>query len=150
METIFNQENRTTLIERIKLLNDTSSRHWGKMTGYQVVKHCVLSEEMYLRKTDYKRLFIGKLFGKMALKGILKNNNPMKKNQPTHETFKIIGTGNIEPEKLRWIELLCEYEGKKDSFFDGFVHPFFGKMNKKQIGIYVFKHTDHHLRQFGI
>ncbi|EIM78792.1 hypothetical protein A3SI_02021 [Nitritalea halalkaliphila LW7] len=28
-------------------------------------------------------------------------------------------------------------------------HPFFGPLNKKEWGIVLFKHSDHHLRQFG-
>ena len=31
----------------------------------------------------------------------------------------------------------------------GFVHWFFGKMTREQIGQLVYKHTDHHLRQFN-
>jgi hypothetical protein len=32
----------------------------------------------------------------------------------------------------------------------GFVHDFFGKMTDEQIGIFAYKHADHHLRQFGV
>lgn len=31
-----------------------------------------------------------------------------------------------------------------------FIHGLFGKMSKDQIGIFVCKHYDHHLRQFGV
>ena len=115
-----------------------------------MVKHCILSEEMYLGKTTYNRLFIGRLFGRMALKSVVKNGSPMKKNEPTHPTFKITGTGNLEDQKRIWSSLIQQYESKSEADFDTFVHPFFGKMTKEQIGVYVYKHTDHHLRQFGV
>lgn len=116
------------------------------MDAYQMLKHCTMSEEMFQGKKQYKRLFIGRLFGGMALKGILKNENPMKQNQPTHPEMKISGTGNFENEKAKWIELLQAYSAFSNHHF---IHPFFGKMTQEQIGKYVYKHTDHHLKQFS-
>ncbi|MES2515122.1 MAG: DUF1569 domain-containing protein [Bacteroidota bacterium] len=146
MKTIFDKTTSAELISRINSLNAQSKASWGKMDAYQMVKHCRLSEEMYLGKKAYRRLFIGRLFGKMALNGILKNTDPMKKNQPTHPDMKITGAGNFETEKQQWISLLHEYAEFPEREF---THPFFGKMTKDQIGVYIFKHTDHHLRQFN-
>lgn len=146
MKTIFHPEVQQELIGRINSLDQNSNRKWGKMTAYQMLKHCTMSEEMFLGKTPYKRLFIGRLFGSMSLKAILKNNDPMKQNQPTHPEMKITGTGDFEAERMKWIELLNQYTSFSNP---GFVHPFFGAMTKEEIGNYVYKHTDHHLRQFG-
>ncbi|UXP31842.1 DUF1569 domain-containing protein [Reichenbachiella agarivorans] len=146
MKTIIDTNTITELISRINLLQTNSSAQWGKMDAYQMLKHCTLSEEMFHGKNSYKRLFIGMLFGSMALKGILKNDDPIKKNQPTHPAMKISGTGDFEKEKAKWIKLIQGYESYSS---DNFIHPFFGKMTTKQIGHYVYKHTDHHLRQFG-
>jgi hypothetical protein len=38
----------------------------------------------------------------------------------------------------------------KDKSFSFSPHPAFGKMNRKEWGIMVYKHLDHHLRQFGV
>ena len=146
METIFNQKTVDGLTDRINQLKTTNNAQWGKMNAYQMLKHCTLSEEMFQGKRQYKRLFMGKLFGRMALNGILKDDKPMKKNQPTHPEFKIKGNGNFETEKAKWIDLLNGYNGFSNT---NFVHPFFGKMTKEEIGKYIFKHIDHHLRQFG-
>ena len=147
MKTIFDQKTKRELIDRINLLSEDSAASWGKMDAYQMIKHCNLSEEMFQGKKVYKRLFIGKLFGKSALKGILKNEEPMKKNQPTHADFKIKGKGDFEGERKKWIILLSDYSTFSNQ---NFVHPFFGKMTRDDIGKYVYKHTDHHLRQFGV
>ncbi|MEB2774342.1 DUF1569 domain-containing protein [Algoriphagus sp. D3-2-R+10] len=146
MKTVFDKKTVVELITRINTLQTDSPSKWGKMTSYQMLKHCTLSEEMFQGKKTYKRLFIGKLFGRMALKSILNNGNPMKKNQPTHPEMKITGPGNFEMEREKWIELLQTYTPFSNNRF---IHPFFGKMTKEQIGNYVYKHTDHHLRQFG-
>jgi hypothetical protein len=111
-----------------------------------MLKHCSMWEEMVLGKTMYKQSFIGKLFGKMALKGMLKDDSHVKKNMPTVPGFIITGTGDVEAEKAKWISLIKEEENFSNH---NFVHPFFGKMTKEQIGCFAYKHIDHHLRQFG-
>ncbi len=146
MKTIFDPHHRQALIDRIQQVSAQDKALWGKMDAYQMLKHCTLSEELFLGKKNYSRLFIGRLFGKMALSGILKNADPMKKNQPTHPEFKIKGSGNAAMEKEKWMTLLQEYQHYPDKKL---IHPFFGEMTKEQIGQYVAKHTDHHLRQFG-
>jgi hypothetical protein len=78
------------------------------MTVFQMVKHCALWEDMVLHGEEYRRVFVGWLFGKIAL---------------------------------------IEEHGRR--FNAGFVHPFFGRMTQEETGVLAYKHSDHHLRQFG-
>lgn len=146
MNTIFDNQSVIALTNRINSLNKADQAQWGKMNAYQMLKHCTLADEMFQGKKEYKRLFIGRLFGRMALNGILKNENPMKKSQPTHPELKITGTGDFENEQQNWINTLSKYNEFSNQ---SFTHPFFGKMSKDEIGQFVYKHTDHHLKQFG-
>jgi hypothetical protein len=104
---------------------------------------------MILRNKKYKRVFIGLFLGKFFLKKEMRDDSPMRQNNPTIPELKIKETnGDIESEKRKWISLINEYSVY--SFPDySFVHPFFGKMTKEQIGYHAYKHTDHHLRQFN-
>lgn len=147
MKTIFNPEIRDELIERISKLSGESNSQWGKMNVYQMLKHCTLWDEMMFGKKVYKRAFMGLLFGKMALKSVLKDETPLRRSTPTLPEFVVKEqTGDIEKEKTQWIANIKAYEKYPDIEL---IHPFFGKMKKEQIGIMVYKHTDHHLRQFG-
>jgi len=92
MKTIHDKATRDALIARINSLTEKSVAQWGKMTVAQMMKHCTRWEELSLGKQKYKQSFIGKLFGKIALKDILKDE-PMKKNLPTVPSFKIKGNG---------------------------------------------------------
>lgn len=47
---------------------ETSKAEWGKMNVYEMLKHFTQWEEMMLGKKKYKRAFLGRLFGKIALK----------------------------------------------------------------------------------
>ena len=146
MKSVFDKSTRDELIYRIGNLNENSRAQWGKMNVYQMVKHCTLWEEMISGKRKYKQVFIGRLFGKIALKSVLKDESPLRRNSPSIPDLIIKENGNILSERAKWITLLEE----NDRFSNhDFVHPFFGKMTKEQIGYMAYKHTDHHLRQFN-
>ena len=147
MKTIFDQQTRDEIITRINALNENSAAQWGKMNVHQMMKHCILVEEMFLGRQKYKRAFIGRLFGKIALKNSLKDEKPIGRNSPTGEGFKISETGgDMASEKAKWIVLINEYAQYPDNEF---VHWFFGNMTREQVGHFNYKHIDHHLRQFN-
>ncbi|WP_118976353.1 DUF1569 domain-containing protein [Taibaiella koreensis] len=148
MKTIFDPETRAALTGRIGRLEQGCKAQWGKMNVYQMLRHCQKNEELFLGHKLYKRLLMGRLLGKIALRDILRDERPMKHNQPTHPEFRIRENGdNIKGERERWIALLKAYDAYP---LRELVHPFFGLMTKEQIGRFVYKHTDHHLRQFGL
>lgn len=145
MKSLFDKTTRDELIDRINTLNANSSARWGKMNVYQMLKHCTLWEEMLLGKKQYQQSLLGRLFGKMALKSMLKNE-PLKLNLPTVSSFKISGNGDVTAAKAEWINLINQHGVQQNS---GFVHPFFGKLTSEQAGQIAYKHIDHHLRQFN-
>ena len=150
MKTIFDKNTREQLIKRIEQINEDNKAQWGKMNVSQMLKHNTYWNGWILGTQDhiYKQAFMGKIFGKIAMKRMIKDDKPFDKNIPTSDQFKTQAkVGDLESEKLKWIDLLRNYENYNNP---NFIHDFFGKMTKKQIGILVYKHTDHHLRQFGV
>jgi len=148
VKTIFDKITRDELIGRINLLNENSIAQWGKMNIYQMLKHCTMWDEWIGSGKNNKQAFIGRLFGKMALKKILKDESPLARNTPTLSELKIKETtGDIASEKNKWIALINGYTYYSNP---GFLHTFFGEMTKEQVGQMVYKHADHHLRQFGV
>ncbi|MES2276508.1 MAG: DUF1569 domain-containing protein [Bacteroidota bacterium] len=145
MKTIFDKPTRDELITRINTLNEHSKAQWGKMTVYQMLRHCSMWEEMCLGRQLYRQSFLGHLVGKFALKDMLKDE-PIKRNLPTVPGFKITDSGDVSAEKAKWIDLIRQHD---DRVAQGFVHPFFGKLTPDQAGQMAYKHIDHHLRQFN-
>jgi hypothetical protein len=147
MKTVFDKTTRDELIARINTLNEQSTAQWGKMNVYQMLKHCTLWEGMIAGTIKCKRVFLGRLIGRMALKSSLKDESPMMRNAVTSPELKVKeSNGNVALEKTKWIALV---EGYAHFSTPGFVHPFFGKMTKEQVGYHAYKHTDHHLQQFN-
>lgn len=148
MKSVFEKSIRDSLITRAGHLTENSKAQWGKMNVCQMMKHCSLADEMFLGKKQYKRQFIGRLFGSIGLKQMLKDESPMPHNSPTLSDFKVKTVdGTFSEEKAKWMALIDEYGNFSNP---GFVHWFFGRMTEEQIGQFVYKHIDHHLRQFGV
>lgn len=147
MKSIFDTGISDEIENRINSVNEYSAAHWGKMNAFQMLKHCTLCEDMIHGKITIKRVFMGKLIGKMVLKKVLKDDGPFGKNSPTSPVLTTVDhSGDLNQQKKEWIERIRQY----DTFSNfNFVHPFFGAMSKEQIGVFVYKHADHHLRQFG-
>jgi uncharacterized damage-inducible protein DinB len=147
MKSVLDASARQELIGRISLLNENSRAQWGQMNVYQMLKHCVLCEELYLGKRTEKRVFMGRIFGKIGLRNILREDKPFPRSAPTSAAFKVVEqTGDLELEKQRWTALLEQY----GNYSTDFTHWFFGKMTSEQVGQFVYKHDDHHLRQFNV
>jgi hypothetical protein len=148
MKSVFDAPTREELIKRINSLNQQSNAQWGKMNVFQMLKHCTLHEDMVLGKIKINRVLPGRLFGGMMLKKVLKDDRPFGKNAPTSSLLKTTKeSGDIEHQKKEWINRIEQYA---DYSYPNFVHPFFGPMTKEQIGLFAYKHNDHHLRQFGV
>ncbi|SDE85899.1 Protein of unknown function [Dyadobacter soli] len=149
MKTIFEAATREELIRRIQSLEKSNAAQWGKMNVYQMTKHCTIWDEWVLgeHKPKYKQELIGWIFGKMALKSFVKDDRPIKKNIPSGTAFIVKEQeGDLELQKQIWISRIRAY---KDFYNPDFIHDFFGKMTREEIGIFAYKHSDHHLRQFG-
>ena len=150
MKTTFDLTVQNELIERIGQLKPDDTPNWGTMNVYQMTAHMTIWNRWVLDKDNhisYRQTWLGKILGKFILKSFVGNDKPVGKNAPARSDFMTQEkTGDLEKEKNQLIELISAYKQ-----FDNpkFIHDFFGKMSKEQIGILVYKHIDHHLRQFG-
>ena len=147
MKSIFDIETRTEILKRIEGLNKETKAAWGQMTVTQMVKHCALCEKYYHGNLAVSRSFLGRLIGKTVINKMLKDDQSvLQKNAPTKPQFKVNhDIENLELEKEQWKSLIEQYASFDNDYF---THWFFGKMSKQQLGQFIYKHCDHHLRQF--
>ena len=149
MKTVFDPVTREQLIDRIKTLTSNHSPQWGKMDINQMIDHMNIWNSWVLGKNElsHKQNFLGKLMGKWMLKKDTKDDTPMAKGIPAGKEFvsKEVNE-NIVELKDKWVSLVRDYEDFTEPYF---LHDFYGKMTREQLGIFAYKHADHHLRQFA-
>jgi len=149
MRTVFDDDVRLQLTGRLSKLTAESRPLWGKMSPAQMVKHCRLWEEMIHSNQLFRRPLIGRLIGPLILKKVLQTPD-FRKNSPTIPEMRVTGTDiDLNEERRRLITLVNSYP-QYNWPDNSFIHPFFGKMTREQIGKLVYLHLDHHLKQFGV
>jgi hypothetical protein len=149
MKSLFDPQTAQGIFNRIENLKIDSPRMWGKMDVAQMMAHCAIGLETATGKIHPQRTFIGKFIGGF-LKGMLTDDKPMGKNAPTHPTFVMADEKDFKKEKTRLLALLKEFSEGGEAGVTKSPHPFFGKITPQQWSSGVWKHLDHHLRQFGV
>jgi Leu/Phe-tRNA-protein transferase len=149
MKTIFADSVKQEIIDRINKLHVKSPAVWGKMNVAQMLAHC--TEGLAYSAGDYhgKQLLIGKLFGPFLKKSYF-NEKPFAKHSPTAKEFTITDQRDFDREKKRLLDIIDRFHRGGEKGVTSSPHMFFGKLTPAQWGIGMYKHLDHHLRQFGV
>jgi hypothetical protein len=87
-------------------------------------------------------------FQRFPLKHLILHVLPFPKGAPTAPALKPVETASFEAERAAVLDLL-ERIGKGPHDGHGPAHPLFGPMTWREWGVATYKHTDHHLKQFG-
>ena len=148
MKSLFNPTVNKEMIERIQKLNANTKPAWGKMTVAQMVMHSQKPFQVAYKELQLKRGIIGILFGGIAKKK-LTGPEPFGKNLPTDKNFKITVHPEFEREKNNLISCVQRFSKNGPSGIAKEPHPFFGKLTTEEWDALMYKHLDHHLRQFG-
>jgi hypothetical protein len=73
---------------------------------------------------------------------------PFPKGAPTARELVPVDLGSFEAQQ-RTLGELIERLGAGSDAGTGPAHPLFGPLSRREWGALVYKHSDHHLRQFG-
>lgn len=150
MPSVFNASDVAVLIDRLNQLGPAAQAKWGKMDVAQMLAHCnVTYELMYTNKHPKPGAFKAFLL-RSFVKPIVTNDKPYKPNSPTSPAFKIVDAKNFEAEKQRLTDHIYKTQQLGEDHFDGQASHSFGKLNKAEWNNMLYKHLDHHFRQFGV
>ena len=149
MKNLFQPETFEEIKQRIEQLQPNSQRQWGKMEVAQMLAHCSATMEVAVGDKRPPRMFIGRILGPF-IKFAFTNDKPLRKNTPTDKSFLVIDQRNFQKEKSKLIELITRFNSGGRENVTSHPHVFFGKLNPDQWSIGMYKHLDHHLRQFGV
>lgn len=147
IKNLFDQQAYEEIMVRLQGLSINNERQWGKMSAAQMLAHCKEAYKVPLTSKKLKRQpisYLGWIF-----RPILYNSRPYRKGLPTANNFIIKDERDFEKEKTEMLSIVKAFHERSASGIGDKVHPMFGPMTAEQWGKSMWKHLDHHLRQFG-
>ena len=149
MKNLFDKDTYTEITNRINALTPDNQRQWGKMNAAQMLAHCKEAFKVPLSDKKMPRIFLGVLIGWM-IKPKLYNESPWKQNLPTAPNFIIKDERDFEKEKMELSAMISQFYNAGPENVGKFPHPMFGSFTSEQWGKSIYKHIDHHLKQFNV
>jgi hypothetical protein len=136
---------------RLAQLQPGSQRLWGTMTAAQAMAHCALSLEWAVgEKIPSRAGVVQRFLGRILKPLVLRNDEPFRRNSPTSPDLVIRDDRNLDAERERLCQMIDRFVAAGPEGCTPHPHSFFGHMNPNEWAILMYKHLDHHLRQFGV
>jgi hypothetical protein len=149
MRNLFDATAADDVKERLGRLRPDSQRQWGKMNPAQAVAHCSAGLEMALGDIKPARALMGRLIGRVIKRFVVSSAQPMRPNSATADELVVDGVRHLEKERVRLSGLIDRFRAGGEGSCTSHPHPFFGSLTPQEWAVLMYKHLDHHLRQFG-
>jgi hypothetical protein len=146
----FSDDKVTDTIERINKLSPTSAPLWGKMTVAKMLKHLCVPYKQIKSKNPKAAPWYLRIMLQLFYKKIMTNETPYAHNMPTAKNFIIKEEPEFEQVKTDLIQHLLDIKALGPEAFEGRKHVALSTLSAKEWDNLLYKHLDHHLRQFGV
>ncbi|MDF2668845.1 MAG: hypothetical protein K0R67_1151 [Paenibacillus sp.] len=149
MQNIFDHTNTVEILTRIDKLSPNSQPQWGQMDVAQMLAHCSSFQDFATGNSFEKRGWLGIIIGNFV-KPLFYNDKPLPRNMSTIPTVLIADSKEFEKEREILKQSIITFQNNGPERCTTHPHPFFGKLTPEQWGKGIYKHLDHHLKQFGV
>lgn len=145
-QTLLDPRVERELQDRLAKLSPDSPGRWGRMSPGQMLRHLAGAIRMatgdlqIARRNSPLRLF--------PLKQLVIFVLPFPPGAPTAPALVVKDEVDFETERGTVAELLGAFAKRDLGAWPE--HPIFGALTRDQWGVMVWKHVDHHFRQFGV
>jgi hypothetical protein len=150
MKNLFEATRVEEVKQRIAQLRKDSERQWGKMNPGQVLEHCSRGMELALGDKTPPRVLVGRIIGWMVKPKVMGNDEPLRRNSPTAKELVVQDERDLGKEQERLCGLIDRFAAAGPKGCTTHPHAFFGRLTPEEWAILMYKHLDHHLRQFGV
>ncbi|WP_260738041.1 DUF1569 domain-containing protein [Tunturiibacter lichenicola] len=150
MKNLFEAETVDEVKERMARLRPDSAHQWGKMNAAQAMEHCARGMELALGDRRPPRLLIGRILGPMIKRKAFADGEPMRRNSPTVPGLAVSDDRELGKEQARLCGLIDRFAAAGPKGCTSHPHSFFGRLTPDEWSAWMYKHLDHHLRQFGV
>lgn len=154
MKTWFDADARREILDRLNRLTPSHERRWGRMTVQQMI--CHLCDSARVALGDLPVQFVGNAFTRTALfragafsplpwpRGVLKTAPEI--DQAREGTPPTTLTAD-RAELVRLLDDVVRRGEQQTAWPD---HPIMGAFTREDWGRQIYRHCDHHLKQFGV
>ena len=149
MKNLFEPAEVDDVKTRIRQLDTSRRAQWGTMNVAQALAHCAASFHIALGEERPPRMLIGRIIGRLVKPLALGNDAPMRKNSPTVPGLVITDERDLEVERGRLLNAIDRFVAASPAGCARHPHSFFGRLTPDEWAVLMYKHLDHHLRQFG-
>jgi hypothetical protein len=149
MKNLFEPAAAAEVKARLLNLRPDSARLWGTMNPAQAVAHCAAGMEAAIGDTRPKRMFIGRIIGPVVKRLAIGNDQPIRRNTPTSPDLVVADERELDAERRRLAGLIDRFAAAGPEGCTTHPHSFFGRLTPREWAVLMYKHLDHHLRQFG-
>lgn len=149
MKNLFERETAEEVVSRINKLHPASPRQWGKMDVAQMMAHCSITMDIASGELNLPRIFLGRLLAPFV-KSLYTNDKPFGKNSPTGKELLVADARDFAREQEQLKMKVRQFSEGGEARCTRQPHPFFGALTPYAWSRGMYKHLDHHLRQFGV
>jgi len=150
MRNLFEPAAATEVKERLAQLRPESERLWGTMNPAQAVAHCSGGLQLAIGEMRPPRMLVGSVIGWIVKPLVLADDRPMRRNSPTVKGLVIQDERDLGVERERLRGLIDRFAAAGPEGCTTHPHSFFGRLTPEEWATLMYKHLDHHLRQFGV
>ena len=150
MKDLFDAARVEEVKQRIARLRPDSQRQWGKMNAPQALAHCSRGFELASGDLRPPRVLIGRIIGPIIRPKVFENDEPLRRNSPTVKGLVIQDDRDLAEERARLYGVIDRFVAAGPKGCTTHPHSFFGPLTPEEWAILMYKHLDHHLRQFGV
>lgn len=149
MDTLYDNKAVQEIKQRLEQLEPSSQAQWGTMHVAQMLAHCTTALEMATGERNLPRVFMGRILAPF-IKSMYTSAKPFPKSTPTAPALIVSDAKDFLQERGRLEAKIEQFARAGEAGCTTHPHPFFGKLSAADWGIGMYKHLDHHLRQFGV
>jgi hypothetical protein len=150
LPSIWDAATTQSLHSRLEALTPATPALWGTMNVAQMLAHCCFPYEQIFGDRVVRPPLPVRFIMKLFFKSMLTNEVPYKRNQPTAPQARIADERDFERERERLRAYIVRVEQMGAAAFEQKEQVSLGRLTSSQWNNLLFKHLDHHLRQFGV
>lgn len=147
MKTIWNGDVEREVHDRVARLMPDRKAAWGKMSAPQMV--CHLADALKMAMGDLPVATKNTPLRHPPLKQLIVYWAPWPKGVPTAPELLVRPPRDWQADVSDLKSLVDRFASRRGAR-DWPEHPAFGRLSERAWGVLVYRHMDHHLRQFGV